>query len=80
MTRYLVICYWDLLDKIEFDILETDAETGTMEFEELIEMEYEHNQNIVLVKQFDERLLSALRELHKKLNIALNARCKEVKK
>lgn len=80
MSRYLVICYWDLLDKIEFDILETDVATGTMEFEELIEMEYEHNQNIVLVKEFDEHLLSALRELHKRLNVALNARSEEVKK
>jgi len=67
MKAYLITIYWEPTGKIEFDIVETKAEEGTEEFREMVE-EYEHNQNIVLVTEVDDSLLSELRQLNEKLN------------
>ena len=67
MDRYLITIYWNIDGSIEFDILETDKEEGSEEFEELIE-KYEHNQNTVLVTKLNDDVLNELRKLNEKIN------------
>lgn len=62
MKKYLVVSYWLVDGEIDFDILETDKEEGTEDFEQLIE-QYEHNQNTVFYSEVTPKLIEKLKTL-----------------
>lgn len=62
MKKYLVISHWIIDSDIDFDILETDKEEGTMDFEDLLS-DYEHNQNSVFYTEVTPRLIEKLKAI-----------------
>lgn len=62
MKKYLVVSHWMMDGDIDFDILETDKEEGTEDFEDLLE-QFEHNLNSAFYTEITPKLIEKLKKL-----------------